>query len=113
MHVNNFFCLAVKKVVVEFIKTFATHENENLLEEQLFKCAVAVDAIYGARHRKYVSAINLAASAIKYSIAKSKTIIDLDSRFLSSGGYRKFIKWQENLAGEGYTTSKRFTNFSL
>lgn len=87
-------------VIVEFIKTLIKHENEDLLEEQLLKCAVAVDAIYGARHRKYVSAINLAASAIKYSIAKSKAIIDLDSRFLSSGGYKKFIKWQENLAGE-------------
>jgi len=67
-------------VVVEFIKTLTTHENENPLEEQLFKCAVAVDAIYGARHCKYVSAINLAASAIKYSIwctsSKDNTKID-------------------------------------
>ena len=93
-------------VVVEFIKQITTHENENLLEEQLFKCVVAVDAIYGARHHKYVSAINLAASAVKYSIAKSKTIIDLDSRFLSSGGYKKFIKWQENLAGEAIPLPK-------
>ena len=64
---------------------------------------MVVDAIYGARHRKYVSAINL---AIKYSIAKSRTIIDLDSRFLSSDGYKKFIKWQENLAGEAIPPPK-------
>ena len=56
--------------------------------------------IYGIRHLKYVSAINLAASAIKYSIARSKSIIDIDNHFINSRGYTKFIKWQENLADE-------------
>jgi len=59
---------------------------------------MAVDTIYGARHNKYVSAVNLAASAIKYSIAKSRIIVDLDNHFLNSGGYNKFIQWQESLA---------------
>jgi hypothetical protein len=86
-------------VVVKFIETLIAHEGEdNHKGEKNFKCAVAVDAIYGARHRRYVSSINLAASAIKYSIAKSKTIIDLDNHFLSSGGFNKFIQWQEDLA---------------
>ncbi len=48
--------------------------------------------IYGIRHLKYVSAINLAASAIKYSIARSKSIIDIDNHFINSEGYTKFIK---------------------
>jgi hypothetical protein len=88
-------------VIVKFIETLSLNENESQLEgEKLFKCAVAVDTIYGARHLKYVSAINLAASAIKYSLAKSKTIIDIDNHFLSSGGFNKFIQWQEDLARE-------------
>ena len=45
-------------------------------------------------------AINLTALAIKYSIARSKLIIDIDNHFMSFSGYIKFIKWQENLAGE-------------
>jgi hypothetical protein len=61
---------------------------------------VTIDVIYGTRHLKYVSAINLAASAIKYSIARSKLVIDIDNHFISSGSYTRFIKWQENLAGE-------------
>ena len=88
-------------VIVKFIKTLTYNENENLHdEEKLFKCAVAVDAIYGARHLKYVSSTNLAASAIKYSIAKSKKIIDIDNHILSSGSFFKFLKWQETLACE-------------
>ena len=88
-------------VIVKFLETLSLNENESQLEgEKLFKCAVAVDTIYGARHLKYVSAINLAASAIKYSLAKSKTIIDIDNHFLSSGGFNKFIQWQEDLAHE-------------
>ena len=88
-------------VVVKFIEHLTYNANENQHEgEKLFKCAVAVDIIYGIRHLKYVSAINLAASAIKYSIARSKTIIDIDNHFISSGSYTKFIKWQENLASE-------------
>ncbi|CAG8502610.1 6536_t:CDS:2 [Dentiscutata heterogama] len=87
-------------VVVKFINTLTYNENEDHYEgEKLFKCAIAIDIIYGIRHLKYVSAANLALSAIKYSIAKSKTIIDIDSYIISSGSFTKFIKWQENLAG--------------
>ncbi|RHZ59119.1 hypothetical protein Glove_365g192 [Diversispora epigaea] len=54
-------------VVIKFIETLTNNENEHQHEgEKLFKRAVAIDAIYGSRHLKYVSAINLAASAIKY-----------------------------------------------
>ena len=59
---------------------------------------MAVDAIYSARNLKYVSAINLAASAIEYSLAKSKTVIDIDNHISSSGSFSKFLKWQESLA---------------
>ncbi|RIB12464.1 hypothetical protein C2G38_2200623 [Gigaspora rosea] len=47
---------------------------------------------------KYVSEINLAALAIKYTIARSKLIIDIDSHITSGGGYTKFINWIESLA---------------
>jgi len=88
-------------IIVKFLETLIFHDNnDKFKEEKLFKCAMTVEAIYGARHLKYVSAINLASSAIKYSIAKSKKIIDIDNHFLSSGGYNKFVQWQENLAGE-------------
>ena len=73
---------------------------KNLKEKKLFKCIETVNMIYRARHLKYVSTINLAASAVKYSIAKSKTIINIDNHITSAGSYTKFIKWQENLAGE-------------
>ncbi|RIB11920.1 hypothetical protein C2G38_2259732 [Gigaspora rosea] len=87
-------------VVVEFIKTLTRNENEDHFEgEKLFKCAVAIDNIYGIRHLKYVSSVNLALSAIKYSIAKSKTIVDIDSYIINAGGFTKFINWQETLAG--------------
>jgi len=88
-------------IVVKFIQTLTYNENENQLKEgKLFKNAVAVDAIYGARHTKYVSAVNLATSAIKYSLSKSKTIINIDNHILNSGSFYKFLKWQECLAGE-------------
>ncbi|KAF0486138.1 hypothetical protein F8M41_022714 [Gigaspora margarita] len=55
-------------VVVEFIKTLIHNENEDhYKEEKLFKCAIAIDNIYRIRHLKYVSSINLALLAIKYS----------------------------------------------
>ncbi|CAG8697259.1 34237_t:CDS:2, partial [Racocetra persica] len=87
-------------VVVEFIKTLTYNENEDHYEgEKLFKCAVAIDNIYGIKYLKYVSSINLALLAIKYSIAKSKTIIDIDSYIINTGSFTKFINWQETLAG--------------
>ena len=88
-------------VVVRFIETLTHKENEHQHEgERLFKCVVAVDAIYGSRHLKYVSAINLAASAIKYSLARSKMIVDIDNHIVSSGCYKKFTNWLESLAIE-------------
>ncbi|RHZ88728.1 hypothetical protein Glove_21g185 [Diversispora epigaea] len=59
------------KVVVAFIETLIqnTQGTKTLGQEKLFKTMVAVDSIYGARHGKYVSEIQLALSAIKYSIA--------------------------------------------
>ncbi|KAF0525573.1 hypothetical protein F8M41_014450 [Gigaspora margarita] len=80
-------------VIVEFIKTISCNKNETqLIGEKLFKCAIAIDAIYGTRNLKYVSAINLAALAIKYTFARSKSIIDIDNHIISSGSYSKFIK---------------------
>ncbi len=88
-------------VVVKFLETLTFNKNEHQYEgEKLFKCAVAVDAIYGSRYLKYVSAINMVASAIKYSLARSKMIIDIDNHFISSGSYTKFINWLESLAKE-------------
>ncbi|RIB13556.1 hypothetical protein C2G38_2197538 [Gigaspora rosea] len=64
------------------------NENESCLEnEKLFKCTIAIDIICRIRHQKYVFAINLVLLAIKYSIAKSKTIIDIDSHLITAGGY--------------------------
>ena len=89
-------------VVVKFVETLINNESEKgqLEGEKLFRCAAAVDAIYGARYKRYVSEVNLAGSAIKYSLAKSKTIIDIDNHILSSGSYSKFVQWQESLAGK-------------
>lgn len=88
-------------VVVKFLETLTYNENEHQHKgEKLFKCTVAVDSIYGSRHLKYVSAINMIASAIKYSLARSKMIIDIDNHFISSGSYTKFISWLESLAKE-------------
>jgi len=88
-------------VIVRFIEILTHNETEHQNEgEKLFKRAVAVDAIYGSRHLKYVSAINLAASAIKYSLARSKMVIDIDNHIMSSGCYKKFTNWLESLAIE-------------
>ncbi|KAF0415463.1 hypothetical protein F8M41_007628 [Gigaspora margarita] len=87
-------------VVVEFIKTLMHNENENYYEgKKLFKCAVAIDNIYRIRYLKYVSSINLSLLAIKYSISKSKMIVDIDSHIINASSFTKFINWQETLAG--------------
>ena len=71
--------------------THNNNENEHQHEgEKLFKCVVTVDAIYGSRHLKYVSAIDLAASATKYSLARSRMVIDIDTHIMISGCYKKF-----------------------
>ena len=86
---------------MKFLETLTYNRNEHQHEEEkFFKCTVAVDAIYGSRHLKYVSAINMVASAIKYSLSRSKMIIDIDNHFISSGSYTKFINWLESLAKE-------------
>ena len=86
---------------MRFIEILTHNENEHQHKgEKLFKCAVAVDAIYGSRHLKYVSAINLAVSAIKYSLARSRMIVDIDNHITSSGCYKTFTNWLERLAIE-------------
>jgi len=59
-----------------------------------------VDAIYESKHLKYVSVINIVTSAIKYSLAKSKMIINIDNHFISFGSYTKFTNWLESLVKE-------------
>src|SRR6266498_3206789 len=88
-------------VVVKFLETLTYNRNEHQHEgEKFFKCAVVVDIIYGSKHLKYVSAINMVALVIKYSLSRSKMIIDIDNHFISSGSYTKFINWLESLAKE-------------
>ena len=58
---------------------------------------VTVDAIYEARNLKYISSINLTTSTIKYSLTRSKTIIDIDNHIISFSSYIKFINWLESL----------------
>ena len=88
------------QVVVKFVETLVQNNQAiNILrQEKLFKTAVAIDSIYGARHGKYVSEIQLAVSAIKYSVARSKMVIDIDNHITSSGSYYRFQKWLEELS---------------
>ncbi|RIB19418.1 hypothetical protein C2G38_2307036 [Gigaspora rosea] len=88
------------QVIVKFIKNLVKNNRDTdiLNQEKLFKIAVIVDLLYGARHEKYVSEIQLALSAIKYSIARSKMIINIDNHITSSGSYNRFQKWIEELA---------------
>src|SRR6185369_752241 len=53
-----------------------------------------------SRHGKYVSEINLAASAVKYSLARSKKVINIDNHITSAGSYSTFQNWLDGLAGE-------------
>lgn len=59
------------QVIVKFIEILTQNDwNTNVPnQEKLFKRVVAVDAICRSHHEKYVSEINLAASAIKYSLS--------------------------------------------
>ncbi|GBC22372.2 hypothetical protein GLOIN_2v1770734 [Rhizophagus irregularis DAOM 181602=DAOM 197198] len=90
------------QVIVKFIEILTQNDgNTNVPnQEKLFKRVVAVDAIYGSRHGKYVSEINLAASAIKYSLARSKKVINIDNHITSAGGYVQFQKWLDELSKE-------------
>lgn len=86
---------------MKFVETLTHNESEDQQGgEKLFKRAVAVDAIYGSRHLKYVSAINLAASAVKCSLARLKMVVVIDNHIMSSGCYKKFTNWLESLAIE-------------
>jgi len=79
------------QVIVKFIETLTQNNNDDdISQEKLFKRAVAVDSIYGSRHGKYVSEINLAASAVKYSIEHSKKVINIDNHIISAGSYPLF-----------------------
>jgi hypothetical protein len=73
--------------------------SDDVNQEKLFKGAVAVDAIYGLCHGKYVSEIDLAASAIKYSLAHPKKVVNMDNHMTSSGSYSTFQNWLGRLAG--------------
>ncbi|KAF0551460.1 hypothetical protein F8M41_023403 [Gigaspora margarita] len=95
-------------VIVKFIEVLTDNDDEQLYQKKVFKRIVAVDAIYKSQHSKYVSEINLAASAIKYTIARSKLIIDIDSHITGGGGYTKFINWIESLAIEPKLLPDRF-----
>jgi hypothetical protein len=89
------------QVVVKFIETLIQNYHDvdtPMRHEKLFKTAAAVDLIYGARHGKYVSEVQLAASAIKYSIARSKKIINIDNHIMSAGSYNRFQTWLEDLS---------------
>ncbi|RHZ86518.1 hypothetical protein Glove_50g130 [Diversispora epigaea] len=88
------------QVIVKFIEILIQNnqETDHSRQEKLFKTAIAINIIYEARHGKYVSEIHLAASAIKYSIARSKIIINIDNHLISLGSYYQFQKWLEELS---------------
>ncbi|RHZ45106.1 hypothetical protein Glove_691g8 [Diversispora epigaea] len=91
-------------VVVKFIKTLTDNENKHYNEgEKFFKRAVVINAIYGSQHLKYVSAINLVASAVKYLLARSKIIVDIDNHIISSAFDNK-QKGQKNYLDRRYNT---------
>ena len=50
--------------------------------------------------------MNLATSAIKYSIARLKIIINIDSHITSSGSYSHFQSWLEELSEREEPLSK-------
>ncbi|RIB26512.1 hypothetical protein C2G38_2163148 [Gigaspora rosea] len=103
------------QVIVKFIETL-THNNldlDLLNIEKLYKRAIAINLIYGSRHEKYVSEISLVASAIKYSIARSKTIININGQITNSGCYSRLqnyiqhtsIPWISNSLNKSYYES--------
>ena len=89
-------------VIVKFIETLTQNDynSNNFSQEKLFKRVIAVDAIYGSRHERYVSEINLVASAVKYSLACSKKIINIDNHITNAGSYTYFQNWLDKLANK-------------
>ncbi len=51
--------------------------------------------------------MNLVASAIKYSITRSKTIINIDSHITSSESYSRFQDWLDELSEREEPLSER------
>ncbi|RIB12659.1 hypothetical protein C2G38_2200070 [Gigaspora rosea] len=88
------------KVVVKFVETLVqiNYASNILSPEKLFKAAVAVNTIYGAWHEKYISEIHLANAAIKYTVVRSKLVINIDNHITSCGSYNRFLKWQDKLS---------------
>ncbi|CAG8543481.1 5509_t:CDS:2 [Diversispora eburnea] len=67
---------------------------------------ITIDAIYESRHLKYVSVINLTTSAIKYLLARSKMIVDIDNHITSLLflTFDNEQKGQKNYLDRGYNT---------
>ncbi|KAF0411264.1 hypothetical protein F8M41_008221 [Gigaspora margarita] len=87
------------QVVVEFIKNLVQNAKDvTLSQEKLFKTATAINLIYRAHYRKYVLEIQLAFSVIKYSIDRSRMIINIDNHITNSGSKYRFQKWLEELS---------------
>ncbi|CAG8503057.1 10606_t:CDS:2 [Scutellospora calospora] len=88
------------KVIVKFVETLVqnNYATDILSLKKFFKAVVIVNSIYRAQHRKYVSEIHLAASAIKYIVARSKIVINIDNYITSCGSYNRFLKWQNELS---------------
>ncbi|RHZ53881.1 hypothetical protein Glove_433g7 [Diversispora epigaea] len=72
----------------------------------IFNQRINLDSQKISGFKKYVSEINLLASAIKYSLAHSKTIINIDNHITSAGCYTRFLKWLEELSKEQESLSK-------
>src|SRR5205823_2246585 len=108
----------IKKIKMEYQQSIDNLLSKNqILQEQWdtrfdnqSKCVAAVIEIAQKEHENVYNDIvtlindkerfNLKVSAIKYSLAKSKTIIDIDNHIISAESFTKFIKWQEHLAGK-------------
>ncbi|RIB30042.1 hypothetical protein C2G38_2027186 [Gigaspora rosea] len=87
------------QVIVKFIETLVLNvRDDSLGQEKLFKAATAVDLICGARHGKYVSEVQLALSAIKYLIARSRMIVNIDNHITNLVSEYRFQKWLEELS---------------
>ncbi|KAF0484108.1 hypothetical protein F8M41_023091 [Gigaspora margarita] len=92
--------IAKAELVVKFVETLVQNNfgTDILSTKKLFKAAVAVDSIYRARHGKYVSEIYLATLAIKYTVERSKLVINIDNHITSCRSYNRFLKWQDELS---------------
>ncbi|CAG8481033.1 6224_t:CDS:2, partial [Scutellospora calospora] len=87
------------QVIVKFIETLVQNQDSDILsQKKLFKTATTIDLICRACHGKYVSEIQLALSAIKYLIARSRIIINIDNHITNSGSEYQFQKWIEELS---------------